>query len=46
MFKSGALVFEFARFMENTDLPGDDYNITHHPEGTPASVCQVNILLI
>lgn len=27
-------------FMKNTDLMGNDYNITHHPPGTTASVCK------
>ena len=33
--------FNSDRLMDKTDLPGDDYNITHHPKGTPATVCQV-----
>lgn len=31
------------RLMEKTDMPGDDYNITHHPKGTAATVCQVGM---
>jgi sucrose-6-phosphate hydrolase SacC (GH32 family) len=29
-----------SRYMEKTDMPGDDYSIQHHPKDTPASVCQ------
>lgn len=31
---------DVSRMMEKTDMPGDDYNITHYPANTDPSKCQ------
>ena len=29
-----------SRFMNGTDMPGDDYSVTHHPPNTSPTMCQ------
>ena len=39
LISSNTTKYSEHRYMEKTDLPGDDYNVTHYPANTSPSVC-------